>query len=203
MFHGSNLLPIVNLVTLLCMSIQDSTKSTQLIKYEPIQKLQQIKTEVQTKRSKDFYLQMNRDNSLLAPKDTKQIRNANYREKKTTQPVYNNNIADEILQVLSMMNTHPFVQQVIHTKGQVPSIICYTDHQMTDLKHYLHKADNPIVGVDRTFNLGSFFVTSLVYKNHRVFRKKTKDQPIFAGPMLLHKMQHIQRIYHFFHTYPH
>jgi hypothetical protein len=55
------------------------------------------------------------------------------------------------------------------------------------LKHYLHKADNPIVGVDRTFNLGSFFVTSLVYKNHMVFRKETKDQPIFAGPMLLHK----------------
>jgi hypothetical protein len=101
--------------------------------------------------------------------------------------VYNNNIADEILQVLSMMNTHPCVQQVIHTKGQVPSIICYTDDQMTDLKHYLHKADNPIVGVDRTFNLGSFFVTSLVYKNHMVFRKETKDQPIFAGPMLLHK----------------
>ena len=101
--------------------------------------------------------------------------------------MYNNNIADEMLQVLSMMNTHPFVQQVIHTKGQVPSIICYTDDQMTDLKHYLHKADNPLVGVDRTFNLGSFFVTFLVYKNHRVFHKETKDQPIFAGPMLFHK----------------
>jgi hypothetical protein len=59
-------------------------------------------------------------------------------------------------------------QQAIHTKGQVPSIICYTDDQMTDLKHYLHKADNPIVGVDRTFNLGSFFVTSLVYKKPQV-----------------------------------
>ena len=43
-----------------------------------------MKTEVQTKQPKDVYLQMNRDNSLLAPKDTKKIRNANYREKKTT-----------------------------------------------------------------------------------------------------------------------
>jgi len=65
-----------------------------------------MKTEVQTKKPNDVYLQMNRDNSLLAPKDTKQIRNAKYREKKTTQPVYNNNIADEMLQVLSIMNTH-------------------------------------------------------------------------------------------------
>jgi hypothetical protein len=165
---------------------QYKINSTDKVRTNP-KTIQQMKTEVQTKQPKDVYLQMNRDNSLLAPKDTKQIRNANYREKKTTQPVYNNNIADEILQVLSMMNTHPCVQQVIHTKGQVPSIICYTDDQMTDLKHYLHKADNPIVGVDRTFNLGSFFVTSLVYKNHMVFRKETKDQPIFAGPMLLHK----------------
>jgi hypothetical protein len=66
-------------------------------------------------------------------------------------------------------------QQVIHTKVQVPSIICYTDDQMTDLKNYLHKADNPIVGVDRTFNLGSFFVTSLVYKNHRAFVSTDRD----------------------------
>jgi hypothetical protein len=43
-----------------------------------------MKTEVQTKQPKDVYLQMNIDNSLLAPKDTKKIRNANYREKKTT-----------------------------------------------------------------------------------------------------------------------
>ena len=89
--------------------------------------------------------------------------------------MHNNNIADEMLQVFSMMNTHPFVQQVIHTKGQVPSIICYTDDQMTDLKHYLHKADNPIVGVDRTFNLGSFFVTYLVYKNHRELVSTDRD----------------------------
>jgi hypothetical protein len=114
---------------------QYKINSTDKVRTNP-KTIQQIKTEVQTKKPKDVYLQMNRNNSLLAPKDTKQIRNANYREKKTTQPVYNNSIADEMLQVLSMMNTHTFVQQVIDTKGQVPSIICYTDDQMTDLKHY-------------------------------------------------------------------
>ena len=43
------------------------------------------------------------------------------------------------------------------------------------------------IGVDRTFNLGTFFATTLVYKNQRVTRKETKDHSIFAGPMLLHK----------------
>ncbi|VDI75391.1 Hypothetical predicted protein [Mytilus galloprovincialis] len=37
----------------------------------------------------------------------------------------------------------------------------------------------------KRFNLGSFYVTSIVYKN--VNRKETKDNPIFAGPMVLHK----------------
>ena len=93
--------------------------------------------------------------------------------------MYSKNVADELLQVLAMMNDHPFVQQVIHRKDQVPAIICYTQDQITDLKHFLSlKTDLPI-GVDRTFNLGTFFVTTLVYKN--------KDHPIFAGPMLLHK----------------
>ena len=41
--------------------------------------------------------------------------------------------------------------------------------------------------MDRTFNLGTFFVATLVYKNQRVTRKETKDHPIFAEPMLLHK----------------
>jgi ribosomal protein S8 len=118
---------------------------------------------------------MNLNNSVEAPKDTKQIKNAKYREKKkTTQP--RNNIADEILAVLSMMNEHPFVQQVIHKKGQVPSIICHTEDQMVDFKHFLSRQGGT-VGVDRTFNLGHFFVTTLVYKNHRVAKKDTKDPP--------------------------
>lgn len=74
---------------------------------------------------------MNLNNSMDAPKDTRQIKNAKSREKKKTmQPT--NNIADEILEVLNMMNDHPFVQQVIHNKGQVPSIIYHTDEQMVD-----------------------------------------------------------------------
>lgn len=55
--------------------------------------------------------------------------------------------------------------------------------QISDLKHFLaQKSEHPL-GVDRTFNLGSFYVTSIVYKN----RKETEDHPIFTVPMLLHK----------------
>ena len=78
-----------------------------------------------------------------------------------------------ILAVLSMMNEHPFVQPVINKKGQVPSIICHTEDQLVDFKHFLSRQGGT-VGVDRTFNLGHFFVTILVYKNHRVVKNDTK-----------------------------
>ncbi|CAC5388697.1 unnamed protein product [Mytilus coruscus] len=43
------------------------------------------------------------------------------------------------------------------------------------------------LGIDRTFNLGPFFVTTLVYKNHRLIKKETKDHPLFLGPIFLHQ----------------
>ena len=123
-----------------------------------------IKEELKTKPPKQIYLDMNRNDSINAPKDTKQIRNAKYRNKQKEKPMYSKNVADELLQVLAMMNDHPVVQQVIHRKDQVPAIICYTQDQITDLKHFLSfKTDLPI-GVDRTFNLGTFFATTLVYR---------------------------------------
>lgn len=95
------------------------------------------------------------------------------------------NIADEIMDVLTMVNGHPFVQSVILTKDQVPSIICYTKEQIQDLKHFLTNNTNLPIGIDRTFGLGHFYVTLLVYKNQRLLKKTSKEYPIFMGP--LHK----------------
>ncbi|CAC5399028.1 unnamed protein product [Mytilus coruscus] len=60
------------------------------------------------------------------------------------QPSNRNNKADEILEVLSMLNEHPFVQQVNHKKGQVPSIISYTEDQMTDFKMFLARSGGAV-----------------------------------------------------------
>ena len=70
----------------------------------------------------------------------------------------------------------------------VPAIICYTKEQMVDLKHFLtHEKEDPL-GIDRMFNLGSFYVTTMVYKNQRIIRRETCDEhPIFLIPVLIHK----------------
>jgi hypothetical protein len=75
------------------------------------------------------------------PRDFKVVKNIKYKSKQKVQHTnkcnQRDNIADEILEVLSMINDHPYVQTFIHHKDKVPSIICYTNEQMKDLKHFL------------------------------------------------------------------
>ena len=64
-------------------------------------------------------------------------------------------------------------------KGRLPNFILYDDMQMDDLQYFILHQGNLPLGIDRTFNFGPFFVTSLVYKNQRVTRKHNKDNPLF------------------------
>lgn len=92
-------------------------------------------------------------------------------------------IADEMLHVLEMVKDHPFVQKV--------------EEQMVDFQHFLKTVESPRVGIDRTFNLGSFYVAAFVYKNHRVVKTDSNDHPVFLGPVLLHKEASFE-VYHYF-----
>jgi hypothetical protein len=100
-----------------------------------------------------------------------------------------------------MLETHEFVQKIEKSKGptgQIPAIILYSENQMKDFEMFVKNTDKPRVGIDRTFNLGCFFVTSIVYiKNTRVVRRETNDHPIFLGPILLHKDAGCDK-YHYF-----
>ncbi|KAK6191179.1 hypothetical protein SNE40_002917 [Patella caerulea] len=131
---------------------------------------------------------MKTNSTQYAPASIKQIQNTLYRERQKSKPiVHASNIADEILEVIGMLNTHPFVQQIVHRKGEVPSVMCYTNEQIVDMNHFLKSLKSPILGINRTFNMGTYYVTAIVYKTERVIRKKKKDYPIIVGPILLHK----------------
>jgi hypothetical protein len=65
--------------------------------------------------------QLQNDTSINQPRDTKQVRNLNHREtKKRKVTSHQHNVADEILQVIDMVDTHEFVQEIVHTKQRVP-----------------------------------------------------------------------------------
>ena len=153
--------------------------------------------ELAAKKPRQVYKEMVLTDEANAPKDIQQLRDLKHRNEKKTKTTTGNNIVDEVLQVLSMLNDNNFVQKVKHVKGHIPSIILYSEEQIIDFQKFIDHSDSSRVAIDRTFNLGCFYVTSFVYKSHRVVRKDTLDHPIFVGPVFLHKEANFEK-YHYF-----
>lgn len=82
--------------------------------------------ELAAKTSRQVYKEMVLTDEANAPKDIQQLRDLIHRNEKKTKTTTGNNIADEVLQVLSMLNDN-FVQKVEHAKDQIPSIILYSE----------------------------------------------------------------------------
>ena len=99
-----------------------------------------------------------------------------------------------------MMNNDEFVAEIIHTRAQGPPvIICYTDEQIMDLRSFL-TTKSGVEGIDRAFHMGKCFVTTLVYKSHKVVRKSTREPSIWVGPIFLH-WGGLKRTYDIFQPY--
>lgn len=171
----------------------DQPKATAFIRTNP-KTVDKIKEKLDKKKPKEIYADLRRDDSLNCARDFRVIKNQKYEQKKKEKISRTNkvNVADEILEVLGMVNEHPFVQTIVHNKDQVPNVICYTTEQILDLKYFVKNEKKQQIGIDRTFNLGNYYVTTLVYKNQRVVRKNAKaegheEHPIFLGPVMFHK----------------
>ena len=100
-----------------------------------------------------------------------------------------------------MVDSYDFVHQCCKTKGWMPNFICYTENQRNDLLLFLSQKSEYPIGVDRTFNLGRFFVTALVYKNLRIVRAdNAKEHPLFIGPVFIHRDATFEAYNYFFAT---
>ncbi len=77
-----------------------------------------------------------------------------------------------------------FVREVITTNpNKPPSIILYTDEQLKLLINAIENGN--IIGMDRTFNLSSCYLTTICFKNANVLSKISSENPIILGPMFL------------------
>ena len=123
------------------------------------------------------------------PRDTRQIYNKQQYEKnkskqsKHTTTHYNNkNVADNMQEWFNKIHTHPYIQGICGLKGSTPSVILYTDEQIKDLDRFCFSSDTAkttVIGIDRTFNLTNFHLTTTIYKNLPVLRRSTNEHPIF------------------------
>jgi hypothetical protein len=144
------------------------------------------------KRPREIYEDMALDNSSCAPRDLKQVQNAKYNSEKKMRidkgHNYKNNVADEVQALLTDIHEHPFIQEIVQTKGKPPCIILYLEDSLNDIKQFCSSnARNPsVLGIDRTFNLGACFATTLVYQHNNLKRKGTNNSPIMLAAIYLH-----------------
>ena len=130
------------------------------------------------------------DVSTATPDDiisNRVAQNARYYQHKKDRPesTHRLNVADDVLSVLNMFQNSPFIREVITTcSSKPPSIILYTDLQMAMLKSAI--ASGTVIGIDRTFNLSSCFLTPLCFPNVNLESKQTSMPPVMLGPMMLH-----------------
>ena len=97
------------------------------------------------------------------------------------------NFADEWLSVYNMMVTDSFIRFIGALRTRVPNVILYSDRQIRELKAFCFGGRlGSVLSFDKTFNLGSIYVTPSVYKNTALSRKRTGDSPLFLGPVFLH-----------------
>ena len=155
------------------------------------QTMDYIKANIE-KNSKEIY----RKNDDI--RNYKQIYNIRNRSKKTFNNSFTKTISDEILECIGKIGDG-FVQQIMHTDNDLPPIICYYQKQLDFMRNFIQNY-SIIIGVDRTFNLGSYFLTMLNFKNTKVILRTTNDNPIFFGPFLLHKKA-TYSIYHYFFSH--
>ena len=109
------------------------------------------------------------------------------------------NAADHIMSIQNMAQEYDFVRAVVHVKGISPCVILYTEQQIKDIKRFCCKDGGAILGMDKTYNLGDFHVTSFTHKNLSVVNRYTQDHPITFGPTFIHSSSSVKTYATFLH----
>ncbi len=111
----------------------------------PPTKLDKLKEQTKHHKPKDVYEQhtLAESDIIDAPRSKKQVENVRYStKKKEHQPTEKRaNFTDQIGQLQNMVQTHPLVQELIHTKGKIPSVVLFTKEQVLCLSaHCSHNS---------------------------------------------------------------
>ena len=135
---------------------------------------------------------------------SKTIKNAKYRLNFKQKEFKGQNLANDVENVLKKLGDG-FVQNVKLFKDpsspkshtNLPSVILFTEDQFVDMISCT--ADlNSVLSIDRTFNLGTCFLTAICFKNKKVKTRSSGSNPVFLGPCFLHKFAKEEDYNHFF-----
>ena len=146
--------------------------------------------------AKKIYRELQDPASLsTSARDLKQVTNHLYLRKSAC---INYNLSDNILEVANRIHDKPQFVRAVLLDDHAPTIVLWTDITFNLMKNVCLKEGNDVIlGIDRTFNMAELYVTAISYKHPHLLRKKTEDNPVLIGPILLHGNA-TQDVYSFF-----
>jgi len=88
----------------------------------------------------------------------------------------------------------------VHVAGaRVPCILLFIDCQLRKIKtFYFDKKNGSVLAMDKTFNLGSMYVTVITYQNLVLNRVTSGRSPTFTGPMFVYGQSNVATYNYFF-----
>ncbi|GFN94355.1 hypothetical protein PoB_002086100 [Plakobranchus ocellatus] len=157
-------------------------KASEYVRTKP-QVIDKIKEDVIVKKVREIY--SSNEDVLESPSNRRQIYNIKAHTQTKGQVIPKANFADQVSALEERQHTMPFVKLIVRQYKKVPSVILYTEEQISDIKRFCCPpvtAESTVFGFDKTFNLSNVHVTVSVYKCLGVKRRSTNDHPFFVVP---------------------
>jgi hypothetical protein len=90
-------------------------------------------------------------------------------------------MADEILNVLSMVGPDAFVQHVITTNDRTHCVMLYIDQDIIDIKKFCCFPNDSVLSFEKIYSLVSFYVTPSTYKTLALKHVCSGSLPMFVA----------------------
>ena len=131
---------------------------------------------------------LSRKASADVPRSIDQVK---YERKK----LRNQHEKDQLAELISLSN-NGFVRNV--QVGQGVRAVLATEEQLADVVRFCSNPEEyGIFGIDVTYNIGDFYVTTTTYEHLALIDKATGNHPVFPGPMMVHTDEK-QETFHYF-----
>ena len=83
--------------------------------------------------------------------------------------------------------------------GQGVRAVLATEEQFADVVRFCSNPEEyGIFGIDVTYSIGDFYVTTTTYEHLALIDKATGNHPVFPGPMMVHTDEKQETFHYFF-----
>ena len=129
---------------------------------------------------------MNSASPSCEPKDVKQARNRKAAIKSANAPPPAAGDLERLL--LAQRNPDSPVKTVLVT-GEHYFAFVYTEKMLDDIELFCcneYDDQSCVLGIDTTFKLCDLWITDTCYRNKRLLSARSRDHPVYTGPIMLH-----------------